>query len=131
MQIGHDEVLQNDHHDTEAARDQCGDQQMQATQLRSTTGRPAVKYQHDDRNRERNVGRCRLRRPEQSTEDEYQNRNVCGRNHRPGARHAVPDSWPHWRIGVHSLLAEDLGVQLGYPIHDQGDQDGHGQGRCG
>ena len=70
MQIGHDKVLQNDHHDTQAARDRCDDQQLHTMQLRGTTGKPAVNYQHDYRHRERNVGGHRRRRSEQTTDKE-------------------------------------------------------------
>jgi hypothetical protein len=70
MKIRYDKVLQNDHHDTKAARDNRDDHQLRATQFRRTTGRPAMNCQHNHRHCERNVGRRCRRRSEQAADNE-------------------------------------------------------------
>jgi hypothetical protein len=71
------------------------------------------------------------RGPEQPREDERQQRDVGGGDHRPGGGQPRADICPGRYLPGFQLLAEEVGVFLGGPVHQQRDQDGDRQRKGG
>ena len=86
---------------------------------RSWAARPAdhVYHQEHDGDAQPGVGGSRRRGPEQMRQDDRQQRNVGGRDHRPGGGQGCADLRPRWQVPALQLAAQKFSVFLGEPVH--------------
>jgi hypothetical protein len=131
VQVDQDEVLEQDHHKPERRRDGCGKEQMPAVQLRSSSAQPSVDRQQDQRYDQPHVGGREGRGPGHPGQHQGDQRSVGRGDHRPGRRQGFPDGCPARQPAPFNLLAQNLGILLGDPVHQQRHDDRDDQRRGG